>query len=276
MKFHRLTGSIGVMLELDLERPDAVATIRSALATHCVAVLRRKFLTPERLLQFGHRFGSLVMTLGTERELNRDVRGLTSHDSYDNILRVRNNGKAHAFTENWHADNIFSTKPTAISILAAETLPEVGGDTMFSNQFLAYETLSSGMKRLLRGTRMKHTAAAVAAYRDKAPDLVPHAIHPIIPLHLEAQRPYLLIGGRPAPHRHFLDMTLPESSGLHSYLFEHSVQPDRVYRHKWEPGDVVIWDNRSTMHYAVHDYGDAVRDMNRVTIDDEPPLPYEE
>ena len=276
MKVHRLTGSIGAMLELDLGSSDAVPAVRSALATHCVIVLRGKFMTPDDLVRFGRRFGSLVMTIGTEKELNANDKGLTSHDAHENVLRVRNMGKAQAVTENWHADNIFSKNPTAISILAAEALPEVGGDTMFSNQFLAYETLSTGMKRLLRGARMKHTAAAVPAYRDMAPDAAPHAVHPIVPLHREAQRPYLLIGGRAAPHRLFLDMTLQESSGLHNYLFEHSVQPDRVYRHKWEAGDVVIWDNRATMHYAIHDYGDAVRDMNRVTIGGEAPIPYDE
>lgn len=277
VRIARLTGSIGASVEgVDLREigDAAFAMLLAAFHDHCVLVIRGQYLEAQHQLAFGRRFGKLVMTLGTEKVA--DANAITGLDDHPEILRVRNVGKAHAGTEAWHADNCHVEHPTAISILAAVHLPDTGGDTIWSNQYLAYETLSEGMQRMLRGLRLKHTGATQAAFRGKQ-EGVPWQFHPLIRTHPHTARRALFIGGRPGPNRpHFEGMSERESAPLQQFLLEHSIQPDRCYRHQWQPGDVVMWDNRCTLHYAVHDYGDAQRDLNRVTVEGEKPFeaPY--
>jgi taurine dioxygenase len=301
-----MTGTIGAEIEgIDLRDLDdaAFAAVKRTFLQYCVVVIRGQHLEPEPHVAFAARFGKLVMTPGTEssdpQNKQSTAAGLQGHPY---VLRVRNTGKAFAYTENWHSDNCFSEHPTAISILAAQQIPAVGGDTVFSNQYVAYETLSDGMKRMLRGLRLKHTGAAqvvisdatggvpaadlhrrygggsVATLAAKAAAEIPFAYHPVVRTHPETRRRALYIGGVPSiASPHFEGMTEQESHPLQRFLHEHSIQPDRCYRHRWQPGDVLMWDNRCTMHYAVHDYGDATREMNRVTVQGEVPFeaPYE-
>ena len=95
---------------------------------------------------------------------------------------------------------------------------------------------------------------------------IPSAYHPIVRTPPVTGRKALYVGYPGETLVHFENMTPAESLPLMRYLYEHSAQPDQVYRHRWSEGDVVMWDNRCTMHYAVHDHGDQVRELNRVTI----------
>jgi taurine dioxygenase len=124
----------------------------------------------------------------------------------------------------------------------------------------------------------KYGGGAVATLAAKATAEIPFSCHPVVRTHPETGRRALYIGGAPSiAVPHFEGMTEQESHPLQRFLHEHSIQPDRCYRHRWQPGDVLMWDNRCTMHYAVHDYGDATREMNRVTVEGDVPFeaPYD-
>jgi taurine dioxygenase len=276
LRLKRLTGAIGVQIDgIDLRRVDdaEVTAIRRALVENVVVVLRSQHLEPEPQIAFAKRLGTIVHTEGS---VNHNVKNAhEALETHPEILRVSNVGKG--FTENWHSDNVHVPRPTAFSILAAQAIPEYGGDTLFTNQFVAYETLSDRYKTMLRGMRLKHTGARQIAYRTGPASEAPFQFHPVVRSHGESGRRALFIGGRPNNARpHFEGMSEAESHPIQQFLLEHSIQPDRTYRHTWQPGDVIMWDNRSTLHFAVHDYGTATRDMNRVTTEGEVPFeaPY--
>jgi taurine dioxygenase len=181
------------------------------------------------------------------------------------VMAQPNMGKANSYTtEIWHSDQSFMPVPPAISILAAQVVPEAGGDTMFANQYLAYETLSEGMKRLLRELRAWHAGTKLATLLGSE-NSVPPQSHPIVRTHPESGRKALYVNRL---YTYCIEgLTEGESRGLLDFfLFEQSCRAEFTYRHQWAPGDVIIWDNRCALHYAVHDYGDAPRLMHRTTI----------
>ena len=150
------------------------------------------------------------------------------------------------------------------TILSARQIP-VGGDTMWSNQYKAYESLSSGMKEMLDGVRAEFSGARLAEFGGSQ-EPAPSTLHPICRTHPETGRRALFIG-RPGDTLPRLEnMSEAESLPIIRYLYEHSIDPANLYRHHWQTGEVVMWDYRCTMHYAVHDYGDEPRDLHRISI----------
>jgi alpha-ketoglutarate-dependent taurine dioxygenase len=142
-------------------------------------------------------------------------------------------------------------------------IPEAGGDTLFASQYLAYETLSEGMKRLLQELRGWHGGAKLAAYSGIKDSAAPQS-HPIVRTHPETGRKGLFVNRL---YTYCIEgLTEAESWGLLDFLFDQGCRPDFTYRHQWAPGDVIMWDNRCTLHYAVHDYGEEPRVMHRTTI----------
>lgn len=135
---------------------------------------------------------------------------------------------------------------------------------MFANQYVAYEALSSTLKRLLKTLKAVHEDHILAsAYGIADLDAKP-SVHPVVRTHPESARKCLFVN--PLYTMRFDGMTREESAGLLEYLNRHAVSPDFCYRHRWMPGDVVMWDNRCTLHYAVHDHGDEERLLYRTTI----------
>lgn len=256
-----LTPAIGSEIRIeDLENIDEedFACIRKTLFERCMLVFPNQKEDDRALLKFAQRWGEIMMTPM-----------LAYLDGYPGILRVRNRGKAGTPTEYWHSDSPYLEHPPAISILAARELPESGGDTMWCNQYLAYETLSPGMKTLLKGKKVKYSGAKMAK-RTGHEGEIPTTLHPLVRTHPETGRKALFIGNAELTP-HLENMTEAESRPLLDFLYYQSPNPDRSYRHKWRPGDVVMWDNRCAMHYAVHDYGETNRFMHRVTIAGERP-----
>lgn len=228
------------------------AVIREAFHTYCTLVFPNQFLTIDEHVEFAARWG--------EFSISPFVTYLESHPA---VLPLHNRGKAGAVTENWHTDSAFLDEPPALNVLSARDVP-VGGDTMWSSQYNAYERLSDGMKAMLDGIRGEFTGARLASLVGASE--VPSNFHPIVRTHPETGRRALYISKPVDTLTRFEGMTAAESLPLLNFLYQHSVQPDNVYRHHWQNGDVVMWDNRCTMHYAVHDYGDDVRDVHRVSI----------
>jgi taurine dioxygenase len=250
-----LTGSIGAAisgLRLTDINDDQFAAIRRAFHENCMLIFRDQFLSVDEHVAFTARWG--------EFGFNKMSPQL---DGYPMVLPLSNRGKSKAVTENWHYDSTFMAEPPAITTLSARDIP-VGGDTMWSNQYLAYETLSPGLKAMLAGVRAEFTGTRLAKLYGL--DQVPHSLHPVARTHPETGRVALYIGKPGDTVPRFENMTPTESEPLLRFLYEHSAQPDRIYRHQWRNGDLVMWDNRCTMHYAVHDYGNETRDLHRITI----------
>ena len=255
----RLTGAIGAEVRgVTLTHPldeSTFATIHHAFLDHCMLVFRGQFLEPEAQTVFAHRWGDV---------LHAPYLKQLEMSAHPEVLAQGNRGKAFAFTtEQWHSDLSFMPAPPAHAILAAQVVPETGGDTMFANQYVAYETLSEGMKRLLRELRAWHGGAKLASLVG-IEDSAPPQSHPVVRTHPETGRKGLYVNRL---YTYCLEgLTEAESRGLLEFLFEQICRPDFTYRHQWAPGDVVMWDNRCTVHYAVHDYGEAPRVMHRTIV----------
>lgn len=252
-----LSGSVGAeILGVDLANlePAEFEAIHSAFLEHHVLVFRDQKLTGDQQIAFGRRFGELY------------VHPIIPHlPDHPEIIPITNHGKKRSLTEVWHSDVSFDATPPMASALLAVELPPFGGDTLFANQHKAYDQLSEGMKKMLAPLRAIHTGAGLATAAGKGESWREHGqSHPVVRTHPETGRPALYVN--PGFTVAFEGMTLDESRPLLEYLHEIGHGPDVSYRHRWQMGDLVMWDNRSVQHYAVHDHGDAPRTMHRITI----------
>ena len=257
----RMTGAIGAEVAgVSLAGADAalVERLRAAVLAHRVVAVGGQFLEPEQQIAFGLKLGPCMT-----------IRGLASNLPWPELFQIANLGKANTAGEMWHTDGITMERPPSFSILAAHVLPETGGDTLFADMGHAWQTLSPAYRRLLRGLRGRHRAQRLAAVNPE------DMLHPLVRTIPETGERVLYPGVA-----HIVvgidGMTPAESRSLLDFLFAHAMRPDGMYRHRWQPGDVLIWDNRATMHYAVHDHGDAQRDLVRMMIAGERPFeaPY--
>ncbi len=253
-----LTPAIGAAITgIDLDEPlddDTFAAVHDAFLDRCVLVFPGQQLAPAAQQEFGSRFGEPLV-----------VPYLAAHalPGFPAILRVTNMGKAGTLTENWHYDSAYFEEPPPIAILAAQSIPDVGGDTMWTNAYAAYDALSETMQGLLSGLRAAFTGSVVGDDGQRR-DVV--TFHPVVRTHPLTKRRALGLG-RIESVPYFEGMSAEESRPLLQFLYAHCTRPEFVYRHRWGHGDVVMWDNRCTMHYAIHDYGDtAERLMHRITI----------
>lgn len=244
---------------IDLHEPVDDATLdrlRAALFDRCVLVFPDQHLDPAAQDAFGRRWGEpLVVPYLRPYQV----------DGYPALLRVENMGKQGTLTENWHFDSAYFQQPPPLALLAAQQLPAMGGDTMWANQYAAHDALSPRMRALLADLRIGFTGTTRDDDGNRV-DTVAH--HPVIRVHPFTGR-RALAAGRPESAPTFEAMTPTESLPLLQFLYDHCSQPEFVYRHRWHPGDVVLWDNRGALHYAVHDYGDATRLLHRMTIVDD-------
>jgi taurine dioxygenase len=239
------------------------------LLEHLVIFFRDQDMTPDRMLAFARRFGDI--------HRHPFIAGMPD---YPEVLElVKKPSDKRNFGGDWHTDQMFAPEPAMGTMLWAKQVPAAGGDTMFANQYLAYEALSDGMKRMIanvRGvcvgdkkkggvSRLAHNAATLASVKTVEPpkDLQTTSPHPLVRTHPETGRKSLYIGG----HVHWLeDMTEAESQPLIRYLYNHATQPAFTCRFRWEKGSLAFWDNRCTQHFAINDYPAETRIMHRVTI----------
>lgn len=244
-------------------------------------VVRGQRLTSEAHIQFSRRFGPLFGAPG-EAPL-QDTVSRYLHPKHPEIYRVSNKveggvamGRARAGTY-WHSDVSFRERPAAASILNAIELPPTGGDTLFADMTAAYEALSDAMKERLLPLRARHDWAVAAATQYAQPIVVGkdleggnRALHPVVRTHAETGRKALYVN--PGFTAGLDGFAAGESRALLGFLYAHATRPEFVYRHRWRAGDVVLWDNRCLMHYAVADYGEAPRYMERTTVIGERPV----
>ena len=263
---------------VDASRPigaEVVAELRRALAEHCVIFLRDQDLTPEQQKAFARHFGPLAQT--------PFIQPLEGHPDMMRIVREADEKKKQNFGGRWHSDMTFSPEPVLGTCLYARESPAVGGDTIWTNQMLAFEALSPGLRRTLEGLRVMHSAKRsygpqgtyadddLKSMRIKASEeALKEQAHPCIRTHPESGRSILFVNWVYAIR--FEGMTEEESAPLLDFLNRHSQRPEFQIRFRWRKGSLALWDNRSTQHIAVNDYPGYRRVMDRVTIAGDKPF----
>jgi taurine dioxygenase len=282
---HPLTDAIAAEIRgLDLRNPisdDIRTIIRQAWHKHLVLVVRGQTISPAEQIRFAGIFGDIDVDNPNKVFSDKE------HPEIFILTNEMQNGKPSETRDigwQWHADLTYTMRPSAGAVLHAVAVPEHGGDTMFANMYLAFESLSIGYKKLLQGLEAIHDfhngqwfakRTADGAAPKVAPKNAP-VIQPLVSIHPETGRASLLIGETAV--KQFMDMTLEESAPILRYLTDHATQPQFIYRHSWRPGDLLIWDNRCTMHKVIADHAEnadagsagKVRRMHRVTLRGQP------
>lgn len=263
-----IAGALGAEIgRVDLSRdlPDqTVAEIRRALLEHLVVFFRDQDITPDQQLAFGRRFGQVV-----EYPF---VKGLEGYPLITPVVKLEH--ETVNFGGVWHSDTTYLEEPPMATLLVAREVPEYGGDTLFANQYLAYETLSDGMKRLLDGmwaVSSSLKADASKTREDRMRDTpggkaggVLEAEHPVVRTHPETGRKALYVNI--AHTTRFRGMTEAESAPLLNYLFQRQALPEFTCRFRWRKGSIAFWDNRCAHHNPVNDYHGKRRVMHRITL----------
>ena len=255
MKISRMAAPLGGVVEdLDVRgvTPEQLATLREWFGQHHVLVFPQQSLLPEDQIAFASQWGELV------------AHPYSALPDYPSILELRNRGKSKDVNQHWHSDMTYNQAPPKLTMLYALETPEFGGATAFSNQVLAADELSPGLRRMLEEMKAHHSARGLAKLYGEDESAAPQALHPVIRTHDDTGSQALYVCK--AFTTHFQDWSKAESRSLLSYLFEHSVRPEYQARHQWRPGDLVMWDNRSVLHYAVHDHGDDPRLLHRCQV----------
>lgn len=270
IKAKPLTATVGAEIEgVDLSKPldrQAFTEVHDALKQYCVIFFRDQELDHESHKSFGRLFGEL--------HVHPAIPGPEGHPEILPIHTDRNSN--YIAGERWHSDVSCDEEPPLGSILHLHTVPEVGGDTLFSNMYAAYDALSDRMKAYLDGLTARHDGEP--QYRGRYSDMgvndagkvYPRADHPVVRTHPETGRKCLFVN--PIFTTRINDVPRIESDSILRMLHEHCAKSDFHVRFRWQPNSVAFWDNRCVQHLAIWDYYPHVRSGFRVTIKGERPM----
>jgi taurine dioxygenase len=268
------------VIDLDLTAPLPERDFRRvhrAHLDHHVLVFRDQRITPRQQVEFSRRFGPLQVHVLRQFQL-------PGHEEVLVVSNIKEDGKPLGLGDAgvfWHSDLSYKELPSLGSLLHAQELPQTGGDTLFANMHLAWDRLPVELKRAIEGRRAEHSyLARYAELQERSPwrpNLTPAQVaevrpvaHPIVRIHPETGRKALFVS------EHFTTRIagLPEdeSRDLLAQLFAHSTRPEFIYRHRWQPFDLVFWDNRSLMHLATGCPEDQRRKLYRTTIEGDTPF----
>jgi taurine dioxygenase len=266
VKATRIAGALGAEITgVDLSRPlrkAAFAEVKRLWLEHVVIFFRDQALSPAQFMAFAKQFGEPI-----EYPM---VKGL---EGFPKIIEVRKlEHERVAFGGIWHTDTAYLERPPMASMLVAREVPPFGGDTLFANMYLAYESLSPGLKTLLEGLKAVNTSTkadasktredAIKTSGKKAKNYV--AEHPVVRTHPETGRKALYVNSGHTVR--FAGWSEEESAPLLKYLFEWQIRPEFTCRFAWQPGSIALWDNRCAQHNAVNDYHGHRRVMHRITL----------
>ena len=251
----------GVDMSQDLEA-DVVAEMRQAFLDHLVIFLRDQTSTPLQQLAFARKFGNPVEY--------PQLKGLPESQMITPVVKLEH--ERNNFGGIWHSDTTYLPVPPMGSMLLAREVPAFGGDTMFANQYLAYEALSDGLKATLDGLVGVSSSAKADVSKTREDQMkasgaelkVMIAEHPIVRTHPETGRKALYTSD--AHTAHFKGWTETESLPLLRFLWEHQTRPEFTCRFRWEAGSLAFWDNRCAMHNPINDYHGFRRVMHRITL----------
>ncbi len=268
IEVHPVAGALGAeILNVDLAQDlgeETVGAIRRAWLEHLVVFFRDQTLEPELFLQLARRFGEVI-----EYPF---VKGIEGFPQITPVVKLEN--EKMNFGGLWHSDTAYLEQPPMATMLIAREVPAFGGDTLFANMYLAYETLSEGMRRVLEGLVAVNSSAKADVTRtreDRVRDGAKQeakkqyaAEHPVVRTHPETGRKALYVNFGHTVR--FRDMTEEESAPILNYLFQHTARPEFTCRFRWQAGSVALWDNRCTQHNPINDYHGYRRVMHRVTL----------
>ena len=268
LEIRTIAGALGAELHgvnLADDLADAVVgEIRQALLDNLVIFFRDQDLPPDRFAAFARRFGEPV-----EYPF---IKGMEGFPEIITVAKLEN--ERVNFGGVWHSDTTYLEQPPMGSMLVAREVPEYGGDTLFANQYMAYETLSAGMKRFLDGATGVSTSAKADVSRTREDRIKSDgteaarqplaAEHPAVRTHPETGRRALYVNT--AHTARFADMTEEDSAPILNYLFAHQTRPEFTCRFRWQPGSVAFWDNRCAQHNPINDYHGFRRIMHRITL----------
>jgi taurine dioxygenase len=277
-----LAGTIGARVDgLDITADldgATIATIRAALVDRKVLVFPDQHPDPDELVRFARRFGDLTPAHPVLPPLDDAHPEVLEIDATRSRLDARYRDEYE--NDTWHTDVSFMADPPLGSLLTGVVIPPSGGDTAFIDLQAAYASLSAPLRSLVDGLEAEHDGRAeFAAFLDANPDggvwngrrftVLEPVVHPVVRTHPESGRRGLFVN--PTFTTRVVGVSRRESDALLALLYDHAAQPEHVFRHRWSTGDVVFWDNRSTLHRGVRDFGDAHRVLHRVTIRGTPP-----
>jgi taurine dioxygenase len=258
----------------DVGHEEELEGLRQALAEHLVVFLPDQALDLDDLERVTDLLGGRDVTPFVDPLEDRPF-----------VIRViKEADDALNFANAWHSDLSYLPAPPAYTLLHAWDVPAYGGDTVWSNQYLAYDTLSGGLKETLRGLRAVHSAGmayGTGGLLDQVKELTSMAIapsteafaehvHPAVTVHPVTGKEVLYLN--PVYTTRFAGWTAEESRALLSQLARHSINENFTCRLRWSAGTLAIWDNRCTMHNALNDYSGVRREMYRTSVKGAPPL----
>ena len=266
-----VSGALGAEINgVDISAPldaEVVSEIRKALLNHLVIFFHNQLITPQQQLRFAKNFGVPIEY--------PQLKGLPECPLVTEVIKLEH--EKLNFGGVWHSDTTYLHEPPMASILYAIEIPPYGGDTLFSNQYKAFDTLSEGLKKVLSELVAANTSSKkevsmtrVERMREAGMELnILSALHPAVRTHPETGIKALYVNK--AHTTHFKDWTEEESKSLLEFLFLHQVREELTCRFRWEKNSLAFWDNRCVQHYPVNDYQGFRRIMHRVTIaGDEP------
>jgi taurine dioxygenase len=272
MTITKLHDHVGAEIgNIDLTRPleaATFATIENAFYENSVLVFRSQDLLPEAHIAFSRRFGPLEVHILHQYQLANHPEILLLSNKTDvegNPIGLVEAGRY------WHTDVSFTEAPSMGSFLFAVEIPPEGGDTLFASQFAAYDALTEDWKTRLDGLKARHGLNKTTApkFTDAQLALVKGVDHPLIRTHPKTGRKALYAGV-------FVDKILgvsaAESDDILAFLRQHWAKEEFVYRHQWQIGDLVMWDNRSILHHATPFDAQHIRHMHRTTVEGERPV----
>jgi alpha-ketoglutarate-dependent taurine dioxygenase len=268
LRLERLGPSFGAVVHgVDLSDLDDVVVhdLQRALVDHKVLFFRGQRLTDDAQVAFASRLGELTAGHPVAQ----------SSAEHAEIYRIDSSDPEFSFSDVWHTDVTFVDNPPAASILRAVALPDAGGDTSWADTQLAYESLSAPVRRLVDdlvavhdgnrewGAYLRRHAGRGNEWDGRVVTELPPVEHPVVRVHPDTGRKGLFVN--PGFTSHVVGVSDAESRGILDLLYAHLTKPEHTIRHRWAPGDVGVWDNRATAHYANNDYT-RTRVMARVTI----------
>ncbi len=280
MTIRQLSGAGGAEITgIDLATADdeTIEAVRRALGQYLVVTLPDQPLDDIALARFTSRLGPFG--------LEPFVEGESTHPNVIAVVKEADETKRLNFGGNWHTDWSFLETPPSFTLLHARELPPFGGDTLFANQVLAFEGLSTGLQALLKSLQAVHSArrpygpnshlankSHLRSMKIKTGvEALAEFLHPVVRHDPQTGRNALYVNKGYTIR--FADMTEAESAGLLAYLYTHSVRQEFVIRVSWKVNTLTIWDNRALQHFAVNDYDGYRREMHRTSVMGEKPVP---
>ena len=269
MQISKASTAVGAIVEdVDVTSlsDQQFAGIRQAFLDHGALFIRGQKLTPEEHIAFAERWGAI--------DFNRFFKRREGYPEIAEVLKEPD--QMLNIGGGWPTDHSYDAAPAMGSILYALEIPPSGGDTLFAGMAAAYDALDDAMKERIAGLKARHGNAHVfgeeSEYRKAIGDRYTNpeqagqtAIHPVVLAHPETGVLGLYVN--PGFTLEIVDMDPKEGQALLQQLYDHVMEDRFHYRHKWREGDLAMWDNRSTWHYALNDYQGHRRYLNRITIE---------